>query len=144
MIHRGSSNNGVYPLVVPSTRSSSSPAFKSIKLHSFTWHTKLGNPAIKTLNFILKSIHVSNSSFFSCSYCDGSKIYRQSLNLSNTTTTLPLELVHIDAWGPFASPTVSGFQYYLIIMGDFSMFSWLFLNKYKLEVYSFFFCRFKT
>lgn len=64
-----------------------------------------------------------------------SKVYRQSLKLSNTITTKPLELLHLDVWGPSSSPTISGFQFYLVLVDDYSWYSWLYLLKNKSDVF---------
>lgn len=121
---------------------SSSPVYSIAlscnKSHTSTWHCRLGHPYSKTLLFILKSLNVPNSEFSTCSYCDVSKIHRQSLKLSNTITIKSFELLHLDVWGPSSSPTISGFQFYLVLIDDYSWYSWLYLLKNKSDVFTVF------
>jgi hypothetical protein len=46
------------------------------------------------------------------------------------TTDRPLELLHIDLFGPIAYISISGSNYYLVIVDDYSHFTWvLFLQE---------------
>lgn len=51
--------------------------------------------------------------------------------------------MHDDIWGPSAVATPSGFRYYLLLVNDFSRYSWLNLLKQKSDVFSVF-TKFRT
>src|SRR5688572_2175709 len=49
------------------------------------------------------------------------------------TTSRPLELLHMDLFGPFAYLSIRGSKYGLVIVDDFSRFTWVFFLQDKLE-----------
>ena len=53
--------------------------------------------------------------------------------MSHTVYTKPLELIHLDLWGPTLVLSNSGYRYYIHFVDAFSRFSWIFLliNKSK-------------
>jgi hypothetical protein len=58
------------------------------------------------------------------------------LNSSSVSTSL-LQLVHTDAWGP-ALRSAGGSHYYVSFIDDFGKFSWIYMIKYKCDVYCIF------
>ncbi|KAG7543853.1 Reverse transcriptase RNA-dependent DNA polymerase [Arabidopsis thaliana x Arabidopsis arenosa] len=54
--------------------------------------------------------------------------------IDNNMSPNSFDLVHIDTWGPFATPTVEGYIYFLTIVDDHSRATWVFLMKTKNEV----------
>jgi len=49
-------------------------------------------------------------------------------------SNFPLELVYSDVWGP-APSSVGGKKYYVSFIDDYSKFTWIYLLKYKSEVF---------
>jgi hypothetical protein len=49
------------------------------------------------------------------------------------TTSRPLELLHMDLFGPVAYLSIGGSKYGLIIVDDFSRFTWVFFLQDKSE-----------
>jgi hypothetical protein len=49
------------------------------------------------------------------------------------TTSRPLELLHMDLFGPIAYLSIGGSKYGLVIVDDFSRFTWVFFLQDKLE-----------
>jgi hypothetical protein len=49
------------------------------------------------------------------------------------TTSRPLELLHKDLFGPVAYLSIGGSKYGLVIVDDFSRFTWVFLLQDKSE-----------
>ena len=58
--------------------------------------------------------------------------------VSTTTTSCPLEILHMDVWGPAPCLSNDGFHFYLIIIDDFSRYCWLFPMNAKSESYEVF------
>jgi transposase InsO family protein len=54
------------------------------------------------------------------------------------STTRPLELVHLDLFGPSTYDTLGGRRYGLVLMDDYSTYTWVFLLKSKDETYKHF------
>ena len=51
----------------------------------------------------------------------------------NTKIIKPLELLHIDLCGPSEIESIGGSKYILVIVDDFSRFTWVFFLKQKSE-----------
>jgi transposase InsO family protein len=47
------------------------------------------------------------------------------------TTDMPLELLHMDIFGPIAYMSIGGSKYYLVIVDDYSRFTWVFFLQEK-------------
>lgn len=96
------------------------------------WHRMLGHPSLRILKTISQDLNISLLDMNSCIHYDVSKIHKQSLPNSISITSFPSHLLHgDDIWGSSTIPTVSGFQFYLVIIDDFSHFLWVFLLKKK-------------
>ena len=54
------------------------------------------------------------------------------------SSTFPLQLIHSDVWGSAPMTFVLGYRFYVIFVDDFTRFTWLFLLKYKSEVFTIF------
>jgi transposase InsO family protein len=80
-----------------------------LKRTSFVVHVKLEN---KLLTLILQKAFMSTSS--------------------------PLELLHMDLFGPITYASVGGNLYYLVIVDDYSRYTWEFFLQEKSEVASIF------
>jgi hypothetical protein len=48
------------------------------------------------------------------------------------TTDKPLELLHMDLFGPIAYISISGSKYCLVIVDDYSRFTWVFFLQEKI------------
>ena len=55
------------------------------------------------------------------------------MNCLSRVSSVPLELVHTDVWGP-AIKSSGGFSYYVSFLDDFSKFTWVYLLKHKSDV----------
>lgn len=51
---------------------------------------------------------------------------------------MPLERIHSDVWGPAPVTSVNDFKYYLVLDDDFSKFKWVYLFKFKSNVFNIF------
>ena len=54
---------------------------------------------------------------------------------SETKTKGTLELIHLDVCGPMSSTSLSGFEYYITFIDDYSRKTWIYLLKEKNEVF---------
>ena len=57
---------------------------------------------------------------------------------SDFQASKPLELIHSNVWGPATITSVNDFQYYVIFVYEYSKFTWLYLLKFKLDVFDIF------
>jgi transposase InsO family protein len=104
------------------------------------WHHRLAHVGMKNLHKLLKGEHVLgliNVCFEKdrpCVACQAEKQVgstHQSKNVMTTSRTL--ELLHMDLFGPIAYLNIEGSKYGLVIVDDFSRFTWVFFLQDKSE-----------
>jgi hypothetical protein len=102
------------------------------------WHHRLAHVGMKNLHKLLKGEHIlglTNVHFEKdriCSACQVGKQVRVHHPHKNITTTdRPLKLLHMDLFGPIAYISINGSKYYLVIMDDYSRFTWVFFLQEK-------------
>ncbi|PKU87463.1 Retrovirus-related Pol polyprotein from transposon TNT 1-94 [Dendrobium catenatum] len=131
----GHCRNGLYPLPCqPSIVAASTTIASSSS--ALSWHRRLGHPNAKTMAALSKafpSLYIS--SFKSvCNSCALAKSHRIPFSTSTTVSTSPLELIHMDVWGPSPVFSHDGFRYFLLLIDDYSKYSGLILLKHKSDV----------
>jgi hypothetical protein len=104
------------------------------------WHRRLAHVGIKNLHKILKGEHIlglTNVHFEKdriCSACQaGKQVGVHHLHKNIMTTDRPLELLYMDLFGPIAYISIGGSKYCLIIVDDYSRFTWVFLFAGKIS-----------
>lgn len=68
-----------------------------------------------------------------CHICRLAKLTKQPFPLSISSSVCCFELIHVDIWGGYHIPTLSGAQYFLTIVDDHSRNTWVYLMKHKSE-----------
>ncbi|KAM1997822.1 hypothetical protein ACFX15_030613 [Malus domestica] len=143
MLLRGPVRDGSYPLQSFPSRgisSVSSSAFVSIKAPVKIWHSRLGHPSSTIFRKVISSnrlaLHGKSSVDFFCSDCAIAKNHKLSFSPAKSSTPHSLALIHCDVWGPAPVTSVSGFQYYLLLVDDYTRYSWFFPLRRKSEVFS--------
>ncbi|KAM1108382.1 hypothetical protein ACFX2B_004976 [Malus domestica] len=105
-----------------------------------TWHRRLGHPSSLVFNKIVNKGHLSVAgSHFQksvCSDCQFGKASRLPFSVLPCKSTRPFHLVHADVWGPSPTSSCTGYRYYLILVDDFTKYSWLYPLHYKSDVCS--------
>ena len=104
------------------------------------WHRRLAHVGMKNLHKLLKGEHViglTNVQFEKdrpCAACQAGKQVGGAHHSKNVMTTSgPLELLHMDLFGPVAYLSIGGSKYGLVIVDDFSRFTWVFFLQDKSE-----------
>jgi histone deacetylase 1/2 len=99
------------------------------------WPWRLGHPGSSTLShFPLDFLQTCNktpaSRSSTCEACQLGRQPRLPFPTSSSLRTTAFDLIHCDLW---TSPVVSfsGYKYYLVILDDFSHYSWTFPLRYK-------------
>jgi hypothetical protein len=104
------------------------------------WHRRLAHVGMKNLHKLLKGEHVLGLTGVCfekdrpCAACQAGKqvgTTHQSKNVM--TTSRPLELLYMDLLGPVAYLCIRGSKYGLVIVDDFSRFTWVFFLQDKSE-----------
>jgi histone deacetylase 1/2 len=132
---RGRSQGGLYPL--PFSRASPSStrhASSSVRIKSSQWHQRLGHPSKNVVSSIVRNNGLvclsSDNTPLVCDACQRAKSHQLPYHLSSHVSTMPLELIHSDVWGP-ARASSGGYKYYVSFIDVYSRFCWIYLLKYK-------------
>jgi transposase InsO family protein len=98
---------------------------------------------MKNLHKLLKGEHVLGLTDVCCekdrpcAACQAGKRVETTHPSKNVmTTSRPLELLHMDFFGPVACLSIGGSKYGLVIVDDFSRFTWVFFVQDKSETQS--------
>jgi hypothetical protein len=104
------------------------------------WHRRLAHVGMKNLHKILKGEHVLGLTDVCfdkdgpCAACQAEKQVGTNHPSKNVmTTSRPLELLHMDLFGPVAYLSNGGSKYDLVIVDDYSRFTWVFFLYDKFE-----------
>jgi hypothetical protein len=94
------------------------------------WHRRLAHVGMKNLHKLLKGEHILgliNVHFDKdkiCSTCQvGKQVGVHHPHKNIMTTDMPLELLHMDLFGPIAYINIDGSKYCLVIVDDYSRFT---------------------
>jgi transposase InsO family protein len=109
------------------------------------WHRRLAHVGMRNLHKLLKHDHIlglTNVQFEKdrvCSACQAGKQIGAHHPVKNVmTTSRPLELLHMDLFRPIAYLSIGGNKYGLVIVDDFSRFTWVFFLHDKSETQAIF------
>jgi transposase InsO family protein len=102
------------------------------------WHRRLAHVGMKNLHKLLKGEHIlglTNVHFEKdrvCSACQaGKQVGTHHPHKNIMTTDRPLELLHMDLFDPIAYISIGGSKYCLVIVDDYSRFTWVFFLQEK-------------
>jgi histone deacetylase 1/2 len=136
ILFRGPCRGGLYPLM-PNSYESSKQAFITIKPSSTMWHRRLGHPSSFIVQQVLrrnKIAYTPDTTPYVCDSCQLAKSHQLPYPISTSRSTVPLEQVFSDVWGP--APLSAGkHAYYVSFIDDFSKFTWIYLLKKRSDVY---------
>uniref|UniRef100_A0A8I7BEB6 Integrase catalytic domain-containing protein n=1 Tax=Hordeum vulgare subsp. vulgare TaxID=112509 RepID=A0A8I7BEB6_HORVV len=104
------------------------------------WHRRLAHVGMRNLQNLLNDNNIlglTNVSFKKdcvCSACIAGKQHQSKHPPKNiVSTSRPLELLHVDLFGPPSWASLGGKKYDLVIVDDYSRYTWVFFLKSKDE-----------
>nr|GEU67528.1 putative ribonuclease H-like domain-containing protein [Tanacetum cinerariifolium] len=113
---------------------------KATSDESKLWHRRLGHLNFKTMNKLVKgnlvrglpSKHFENDQ--TCVACQKGKKHRASCkSKTENSISLPLHLLHMDLFGPTFVKSLKKKMYCLVVIDDYSRFTWVFFLTTKDE-----------
>nr|GEY98916.1 retrovirus-related Pol polyprotein from transposon TNT 1-94 [Tanacetum cinerariifolium] len=110
---------------------------KAITVTIDAWHRRLGHASNIKLSRVSFLKDVSSS--FNAKVCDSrnkAKLTRLPYSISGTKTSNCFDLIHYDIWGKDRRPSLTGANYFLTIVDDYSRAVWVYLLKHKHEASS--------
>ena len=134
----GRCEGGLYPLQPPSA-SSNKQALGVVKASISLWHSCLGHASSSVIQQIVSRHKLGVSSSSNCSgvVCDAYQMGKSNqlpYPKSNSVSSKPFELVFSDVWGA-APNSVGRHSYYVSFIDDFSKYTWIYLLRFKYEVF---------
>jgi len=100
------------------------------------WHHRLGHASDNVHKCIASQFPVISYKFnkdLPCDTCHYSKQKRLPYNISTTQSSKIFEILHVNIWGPYSISSISGHEYFLTLVDDYSRFTWVILMKNKSE-----------
>ncbi|KAK1416343.1 hypothetical protein QVD17_32133 [Tagetes erecta] len=99
-----------------------------------SWHKRLGhasNVKLSHVNFLNGvSLNFKNKV---CDSCNKAKLTRLPFPVSFIKTSECFDLIHCDLWGKYRRTSLTGANYFLTIVDDYSRAVWIYLLKHKYE-----------
>lgn len=119
---------------------------KTCKNESATlWHNRLGHIWYQLLQKISTKKLLDGVPLFNeihhdviCSGCQYGKSHRLPFSNSKNRASAALQLVHSNLMGPTKTSSYSGFRYVMVLVDDFSRFTWVYFLENKSEAFSIF------
>ena len=106
------------------------------------WHKRLGHLGVASMEKLAKENLLDNFTFKPCgklSFCDScttGKIHKTPFPIKKEKSSSEiLELVHSDVCGKLNSKSISGAEYFLTFIDDFTRYTWCYVIKKKDEVF---------
>lgn len=133
------SNNVLVNSIICQHNTCNNYVYRHGNIHDTTcniWNLSLDHPSHEKLLEIHKVFPfvqtVQNIS--PCDVCFYAKQKRFRFPYSNHKSVDIFDLVHMDMWSPLSIPSLHGHKYFLTVVDDTSIYTWIFLMKYKSEI----------
>ena len=116
--------------------------FSSMHDESWLWHRRLGHVNMNLITQLNKNELVRGLPKISfekdkvCEACQMGKQIKTSFKNKNfISTSRPLELLHMDLFGPSRTTRLGGKSYAFVIVDDFSRYTWVLFLAHKNDVF---------
>ena len=147
IIFKGHRKNNIY--VLSMNNISNEHCLIASSNDSILWHKRFGHVNFKHMSKISKNDSVNGLPKMSfknnfCDACQQGKMHKSSFKSKNViSTNRPLELIHIDLFGPSRVASLNGSRYAFVLVDDFSRFTWVIFLKHKNDAFNEFsiFCK---
>ena len=115
---------------------------KNVSENSWLWHKRLSHLNFKYLsrlskfNLVKGLPKVSDHHIEKCRACQLGKQHKSSFkSKSHPSTSRCLQLLHIDLFGPISTASIGGNKYTLVVVDDYSRYTWVEMMPSKDETY---------
>lgn len=120
------------PLTVGSVSTSHCSYHSESNKMEISRHNRLGHiPFVRMKDMSSIPCTFSTKQPFLCPICPLARQSRLPFPDSSIKTTHPFQLIHVDTWGPYATPIHNGCRYFLTIVDDFTRATWTHLMGSK-------------
>nr|GFC50293.1 retrovirus-related Pol polyprotein from transposon TNT 1-94 [Tanacetum cinerariifolium] len=138
----GSRGSDLYSISLQSTSSPNPICLmaKATSSQAWLWHRRLSHLNFDTINLLSKNdivVGLPKLKFVKdhlCSYCELGKAKRKSFHTKLTPSSKKrLHLLHMDLCGPMRVASINGKRYVLVIVDDYSRYTWTHFLRSKDE-----------
>nr|GEV26913.1 putative ribonuclease H-like domain-containing protein [Tanacetum cinerariifolium] len=134
------SNMGYSPSPVVASNSLTCLLAKASSSQSWLWHQRLSHLNFATINNLVKNNLVQGLPKMKfekdhlCSACEQGKIHRKHhKSKTKFASNKPLYFLHMDLCGPMHVKSINGRRYVLVVVDDYSRYTWVFFLHSKDE-----------
>ncbi|KAK2382366.1 putative mitochondrial protein [Trifolium repens] len=145
VVFRGLRKGNVYKVNQSELTEQKIVCLLSLSDEKWVWHQRLRHANWRLISKLSKLSLVKglpNLNYHSdalCSPCQIGKISKTSFKPKNiVSTSKPLELLHIDLFGPVSTASINGKKYGLVIVDDYSRWTWVKFLRVKDDAYDLF------
>ena len=144
LVARGKRQNDIYVLIM-NKKVCDNVCLNATSIDAWLWHRRLchfnmdvlENLAKKELVRGLPNLKYSKDKI--CDACQYGKQIKISFKSKNVvSTTKPLELLHLDLFGPTQNASLGGSRYVFVIVDDYSRYTWVLFLIHKNEAFKLF------
>jgi transposase InsO family protein len=139
----GQRHENIYTFDLNEFYSSNVKCFSAISENSFLWHRRLGHANMDLIsklsrkNLVVGLPKIKFEKDKLCGPCQLGKQARNSFQSKNIVSTFrPLQLLHMDLFGPTRTCSFGGAYYCLVVVDDFSRFTWVRFLAHKFEAFN--------
>ena len=141
----GNRHENVYVFHLNEFFNSDIKCFTSMNDNSWLWHRRLGHAHMDLLSklsrkeLVIGLPKIKYEKDRLCKACQHGKQTKKSFKSKNiVSTSRPLQLLHMDLFGPSRTASFGGKYYCLVIVDDFSRYTWVMFLTTKDEAFPFF------
>ncbi|WJX61599.1 hypothetical protein P8452_46671 [Trifolium repens] len=145
VVFRGLRKGNVYKINLSELTEQKIVCLLSLSDEKWVWHQRLGHANWRLISKLSKLSLVKglpNLNYHSdalCGPCQIGKISKTSFKPKNiVSTSRLLELLHIDLFGPVSTASINGKKYGLVIVDDYSRWTWVKFLRVKDDAYDVF------
>ncbi|KAK2359506.1 putative mitochondrial protein [Trifolium repens] len=145
IVFKGNRKGNVYKVNFSDLKEQQVLCLLTLSDEKWIWHKRLGHANWRLIsklskdNLIRGLPKIKYHSDSLCGSCQKGKIVKSSFKNKNiVSTTRPLELLHIDLFGPVSTASINGKKYGLVIVDDYSRWTWVKFLRNKDDTYEVF------
>ena len=145
ILFNGKRRNNTYKIRLSDLKEQKVKCLMSVNEEQWTWHKRLGHVSLRKISQLNKLELVRGlpklkfTSDALCEACQKGNFSKTSFKAKNVvSTSITLEIMHIDLFGPVKTASINGKKYGLVIVDDYSRWTWVKFLKHKDESHSVF------
>jgi hypothetical protein len=127
VLFNGKRKNNIYKIRLSDLKNQNVKCLLSVNEEQWVWHRRLGHVSLRRISQLNKLglvrglPNLKYSSDALCEACQRGKFSKTSFKAKKViSTSRPLELLHVDLFGPVKTASINGKKYGLVIVDDYS------------------------